>query len=158
MKNILLLFVLSIFSYQIHSQDKVKKELLFELQNKKININIDKNVFKNVQKNMYVSQNPNALILGLFLPISYENQKVKINNISTSDNLKFVGEKTINKEKVLLKEGIINKKGIDYLKHVYYIKYDDNICIELTTMLPYKADDQSKKMIENIVYSVLENN
>ncbi|WP_405604813.1 hypothetical protein [Polaribacter sp. Asnod1-A03] len=57
-----------------------------------------------------------------------------------------------------LLEGIIDKKGIDFKKRIYYIKYDKNTCIELTTMLAYSADEPFKKMIENIVYSVIENN
>ncbi|MCG1037621.1 hypothetical protein [Polaribacter sargassicola] len=157
MKNILI-FIIFILSYHIQSQDKGEKELLFKLQNKKVNININKDIFTNVTTNMYAAQEPKALIVALYLPISYKKQKTKLNKISNSSELKFIGEKTIKGEKILLKEGIISKKGINYLKQVYYLKYDKKTCIELTTMLVYSASKRSKKMIDDIVYSVIEKN
>ena len=156
MKNILFILVSLLLGFNTFSQKKENTIPLFELQKKKVNIDIDKSIFTSVHQNMYVSKNPDALILALFIPISYDKQKVKMNNKTIAEGMEFKGEITINNEKVLLLSGNIIKKGIDFTKQKYYIKYDKNTSIELTTMLAVNKAD--KKMLLEIVNSVVEKN
>ena len=157
MKNICISFIVLFISFTINSQEKAGKNRLFELQKKKVEIDINKDVFTSVTTNMYVSQNPQALIVGLFLPISYETKKTKINN-KPDEGMEFKGEQKINSKNILLLSGTVIKKGIEYSKQKYYIKQDQNTCIELTTMLPVNADAKDKMMLMKIVHSVIEKN
>ncbi|WP_343329862.1 hypothetical protein [Polaribacter staleyi] len=158
MKNIGLALLLLFFSFNIYSQDKKTKNALFELQKKKVSINIDKDIFTNVYQNMYVSKKPEALVLAVIIPISYDAQKDKINNKAINKGIPFKGEKKLNKENVLVFSGTIIKKGIEFAKHIYYIKQQQNTCIELTTMLAVNAPTKDKNMIKDIVNSVIEKN
>ncbi|PQJ73009.1 hypothetical protein [Polaribacter butkevichii] len=158
MKNIGLALLLLFFSFNIYSQDKKTKNALFELQKKKVSINIDKDIFTNVYQNMYVSKKPEALVLAVIIPISYDAQKEKVNNKAIKKEIPFKGEKKLNKENVLVFSGTIIKKGIEFAKHIYYIKQQQNTCIELTTMLAVNAPTKDKNMIKAIVNSVIEKN
>lgn len=156
--NIRLVLVLLFLGLNAYSQDRGKKENLFEMQKVKVIIDIDKNVFTNVYANMYVSKKPNALVVALFLPISYNQQKLKLDALFVSKKMKIKGEKMIRGKKVLFMKGTINKEGIDFIKEVYYLKYNKKTSIELTIMLDINADAKYKKMINEIVYSVIEKN
>lgn len=158
MKNISLVLVFLFLSFNSYSQENKGNYSLFELQKKKVAIDISNEIFTTVYPNMYVSQKPDALILAVFLPISYNAQKVKLSSASTTNGMEFKGEKTLNNKKVLLLSGTIIKKGIEFTKHKYYIKQQHNTCIELTTMLPVTADTKEKKMIQDVVNSVIEKN
>ncbi|WP_158837468.1 hypothetical protein [Polaribacter sp. L3A8] len=158
MKNIYLILVFLFLSFNNYCQVKEGADNLFELQKKKVAINISKNVFTSVYQNMYVSKKPDALVLAVIIPISYDAQKAKINGGTVVKEIPFKGEKMINNENVLCFTGTIIKKGIEFKKQVYYIKQHKNTCIELTTMLPLNADTKDKKMMINIVNSVVKKN
>ncbi len=145
-------------SFTMNAQEKAASNRLFDLQKTKVEIDINKDVFTSVTTNMYVSQKPQALIVGLFIPISYENQKEKINSKPIAEGMEFKGEQMINSENVLLLTGTVLKKGIEFTKQKYYIKQDENTCIELTTMLAVNADAKDKMMLMKIVHSVIEKN
>ncbi|WP_341221665.1 hypothetical protein [Polaribacter atrinae] len=158
MKKISLVLALLFLSFHSYSQDKPNNVRLFELQKKKVEIDISADVFTSVYHNMYVSKNPDALILGVFLPISYDNQKVKLSSAPKTTGMEFKGEITLNNEKVLWVSGTIIKKGIEFNKHKYYIKQEHNTCIELTTMLAVTADAKEQNMVMDIVNSVIDKN
>ena len=158
MKNICISFIVLFISITMNAQEKAGPNRLFELQKKKVEIDINKDVFTSVTTNMYVSKKPQALIVGLFIPISYETKKTKINNNPAAERMEFNGEQMINGENVLLLTGTIIKKGIEFTKQKYYIKQDENTCIELTTMLAVNADAKDKMMLMKIVHSVIEKN
>ncbi|MDN3620220.1 hypothetical protein QWY81_12210 [Polaribacter undariae] len=158
MKNICISFIVLFISFAVNSQEKAASNRLFDLQKTKVEIDINNDVFTSVTTNMYVAQNPQALIVGLFIPISYENQKEKINSKPIAEGMEFKGEQMINSENVLLLTGTVLKKGIEFTKQKYYIKQDQNTCIELTTMLAVNADAKDKMMLMKIVHSVIENN
>jgi hypothetical protein len=158
MKNICISFIVLFISFTINSQEKAGTNRLFELQKKKVEIDINKDIFTSVTTNMYVSQNPQALIVGLFIPISYENKKMKINSKPVAEGLEFKGEQMLNNKNILLLTGRVIKKGIEFTKQKYYIKQNQNTCIELTTMLPVNAVAKDKAMLMEIVHSVIEKN
>ena len=158
MKKIGIALVVLFLSLNTCSQNRNTTNTLFELQKKKVEIDINKNLFSNVSTNMYVSQNPDALILALFIPISYDKQKEKITSKPLTKGMVFKGEKVLNNDKVLFVEGTVFKKGIEFAKRIYYIPQRKNICIELTTMLAVDASDAYKKMMVEIVNSVIEKN
>lgn len=155
MKNICLVLVVIFFSYNTYTQDSKGSDTLFNLQKKKVKIDINTAVFTNVYQNMYVSKKPEALIVALFIPISYKEQRAQLNGKTLAKGMSFKGEKSINDEKVLWLSGIVTKKGIEFTKQKFYIRYNKNLSIELTTMLPVKACKDDKKMIEEIVNSVI---
>ena len=157
MKNIYITLVLLFLSFNMYSQEKGASNALFNLQKKKVKIDLDKTIFTNVTTNMYVSQKPDVLILALFIPISYDKQKDKLKSkpIKAMD---FKGEIVQNNEKVLFLSGNVIKKGTTFIKQKYYIKYTKNTIIELTTMLAANADKNDKKMLLEIVNSVIGKN
>jgi hypothetical protein len=158
MKNSNLILVFLFLCFNSFCQVKEGTDNLFQLQKKKVSIDIDKAIFTSVYQNMYVSKKPDALVLAVIIPISYDEQKVKINGGTVVKEIPFKGEKMIHNENVLCFTGTIIKKGIEFKKQVYYIKQHKNTCIELTTMLPVNADTKDKKMLINIVNSVIEKN
>jgi len=158
MKNCYIVLVFLFLSFSIHSQEATSNETLFNLQKKELNIDINKDIFTSVSRNMYVSKNPKILIVGLFLPISYKDQKVKLSSAAKTTTMEFKGEITLNNEKVLWASGTIIKKGIEFNKHKYYIKQEHNTCIELTTMFAVTTDIKEQKMVMDIVNSVIEKN
>ncbi|MCL7763905.1 hypothetical protein MPF19_10795 [Polaribacter sp. Z014] len=155
MKKIGIVLVVLFLSFNHYSQNT---NSLFELQKRKVEIDIDRSFFTNVTTNMYVSKNPDALIIALFLPISYKDQKAKINRKPIVKGLEFKGEKKLNNKNILLLSGTVIKKGTEFTKQKYYIKQDKNTCIELTTMLAVNADAKDKMMLTEIVNSVIEKN
>ncbi|MFD2528662.1 MULTISPECIES: hypothetical protein [Polaribacter] len=155
MKNLLLVTLLTLFSFNFYAQENNKKHSIFEIQKRKINIDIDTALFENFATNMYGSKNKDAVVIALYLPNSYEDQKLKI---ASKQNDKVWAEKSAYGKKVYTTNYEISKSDKRYVKSEYIISMQDSFCISLTTMLPVNALKTDKEMIKDIVKSVLKKN
>ncbi|WP_299061063.1 hypothetical protein [uncultured Polaribacter sp.] len=155
MKILLYVTLLTLCSLNFYAQENKKKHLIFEIQKRKINIDLDTAIFESFATNMYGSKNKDAIVIALYLPNSYEDQKLKIASVQ---NDKIWAEKKAYGKTIYTTNYELIKSDKRFVKSEYIISMQDNLCISLTTMLPVNAPKKDKQMIVDIVKSVLKRN
>ncbi|WP_397362423.1 hypothetical protein [Olleya sp. R77988] len=136
------------------SDDKVKR--VMELMRKEIDMIVDEDVFKSVGNNTYVSEEPKAVLLAMYIPESYEVSRTKMNNppedgFVVSDT----GEKEVNGVKVLFMEGTSNTQGVTMTNAIYCMEIDENTCMMVMGMLEENADQKYIDIINRSINSVI---
>lgn len=155
MKKLLVVFTL-LFCVISNAQetDSAKENRTKELMSKKVEMDVDSGLFMAVTQNTFVSESPKAVIMGLYVPETYENIKLEMDT-EMSQQFKVVekGEKTINGVSVLCIVGISEPEGITMNNTVYCYKVDADTCVMLMGIIEEGAENKYKVAINKALNS-----
>lgn len=132
-----------------------KQARALELMSKKVDITIDDELFMAVTQNTYISENPKAVVMGMYVPETYEAAKEKLtaNTATQQFEVTSSGEKEINGVKVLYMYGKSEAEGAKLDNKIYCYEIDKDTCLMLIGMLEVDADKKYSEAIDSALKS-----
>lgn len=155
-----LLFVAALFiGLFVNAQetDTDKQTRAMELMSKKVDITVDEELFKAVTPNAYVSESPQAVVMGMYVPETFENAKKKL--LENTEDQKFEvtdhGEKEINGVKVLYMYGKSTAQEVTLENKVYCYEIDKDTCLMLIGICEVGADKKYSDAVNTALNSAI---
>ena len=155
-----LLFVAALFiGLFVNAQetDTEKQARAMELMSKKVDITVDEALFKTVMQNTYVSESPRAVIMGMYVPETFENAKKKLEENTEDQKFEVTdhGEKEINGVKVLYMYGKSTAEGVSLDNKVYCYEIDKDTCLMLIGMYEVGVDKKYSDAVNTALNSAI---
>ncbi len=90
----------------------------------KITMEVDTTLYNNRQGNFYISENPQAMLMAVVIPDSYENSKLKLSEAVQKKEVtvKDLGEMESNGKKIIYKIGEMKENGQDMIIELYAVE------------------------------------
>lgn len=163
MKKLFLLLAIGLTTFTIQAQDKEttkgdqdKMTKYIELMSKKIDMVVDTSLFIEATPNTYVSENPKAVIMAMYVPESYEDTKKKMDdNVDTAFQVSDKGETEINGVKVLFMKGTSSADGTVMESEMYCMEIEDELCMMFLGLTEQGIDGKYNEAITKAMNSVI---
>ena len=121
----LALFLLSVSTYgQTDSMNGGLENEMTKMLTTKIYMEVDSQLYSSIQGNFYISEKPQAMIMAMVIPQSYEKAKQKISEDVKKKNvlIKDSGEFVINGKKIVFKIGEMVERGEKMIIELYAVE------------------------------------
>ncbi|MCB0399153.1 MAG: hypothetical protein KDD26_05910 [Winogradskyella sp.] len=151
MKKILLVTALFIGLFvNAQETDAEKQARALELMSKKVDIKVNEELFMAVTQNTYISESPKAVVMGMYVPETYEaaKEKLKANTAAQQFEVASSGEKEINGINVLYMYGTSEAEGVTLDNKIYCFEINKDTCLMLIGMLEVGADKKYSDAID----------
>lgn len=127
MKKTFFTGLVMLFSFITYGQSDTTEMDFSEMSkmlNTKISMEVDTLLYTNSQGNFYISENPQAMIMGMVIPQAYDKAKEKlISDVKRkSVKIKDSGEFEINGKKILFKIGEMKERGEEMIIELYAVQ------------------------------------
>ncbi len=163
MKKLFLLFAIGLLTLTVQAQDtetsnadQEKMTRMMELMSKKIPMEVDTNLFIEATPNTYVSENPKAVIMAMYVPESYETSRQKMNeNVDAAFQVSDMGETEVNGVKVLFMKGSSAADGITMDTVMYCMEVEDELCMMFLGLTEQDIDTKYNEAITKAMNSVI---
>jgi|ERR1019366_258565 hypothetical protein len=119
----ILLFSMISFGQTDSTQVDLGNEMT-KMLNTKISMEVDSQLYKNSQGNFYISEKPQAMIMAMVIPQSYEKAKEKLSEDVKKKNvvIKNAGEFEVNGKKIGFKTGEMKENGENMIIELYVVE------------------------------------
>lgn len=129
-----LALLLSVITYGQSDTTEMDFNAMTKMLNTKIIMEVDTLLYTNSQGNFYISENPQAMIMGIVIPESYEKAKEKLTDDVKKKNviIKDSGEFVVNGKKIVFKIGEMDERGEKMLIELYAVEATKDHTIIIT--------------------------
>lgn len=130
----IVLFLLTVKLFGQTDTTEMDFNEMTKMLNTKISMDVDTLLYTNSQGNFYISENPQAMIMGMVIPQSYESAKGKLaaDVKKKSVIIKDSGEFEVNGKKILFKIGEMKERGEEMIIELYAVQASKEQTILIT--------------------------